>query len=356
MQRFVLKVLLFVFLVAGMNRATGLLMFNGWKNPNYYLKEDEFFKHYAADCNVLFFGSSRTFRQIDPVLFDSLNALDGQHTNSYMLASSASALNETLVHINEVLNAPRTPSHLKCLVVEVDDRVYVPKDNLYTPRASCFITWNTLTPFLTRVYAEDGPLWYKISQTGYYISSWLIDAAQLGYGSEKVRGSIEYDASHKSYEWMQRQGHTALNYDLPKYRSGSFYTRHQLLMQDTAFTQLNCMRIKNLEAGCPHPGNYNPAVLAAYTQLAAQLAKRGVETLFVLPLRGGLSPKLKCLFEALPESKIDMASRAIKIPELHYTHYWFDRGHLNSDGVKLYTDAFARAWQELQTPAIWQPE
>ncbi len=347
-RRFLLKTLVFVIVLVTINRSLGLLFSKGWENPIYFKKREVFLNDYAAHCNTIFYGSSRTYSHIDPVMFDSLNALSALHTDSYMLGTSSVFFNELLYQIDALFKDSRAPKNLKYLFVELDDYLRLTERNLYTPRASYYITPHTIVRFLRTFYADEPNVKSILKQTTYYLSSMVVNFAQSGFGRSKLDQLINPLLEPQEDSWILRRGHFALSIDRPEHRQSGYIERYNALRADTTALQKALDLIKSLDSGINRQSSINPLVLNGYRNLISDFKSRGVHVVVVLPMRNGVDGKLKTLYDALPEGhKIDMSSVATQIPELHTMSQWFDIGHLNIHGVRFYTQSFAQEVQKL---------
>jgi len=349
MYSVIIRILIYFCLIALLTRMTGLLLPDGWENLQYSTKKEQFLTDYLHDCNTLFMGSSRTYAHVDPIVFDSLNALAGVYTNSYVLANSASFFVENILQIKALFSDELNGSGIKYLILELDDQVTLELANLYKPRKTYFVTWRTLRSNLSFLWQAPIPQIAKLVQSGYYLNSCIVTMTEFGYGTEKLRLVFERITGKKDIAWMiARKGHRALDYRLPRYQEGTYKSRHDKLLADTTIIQKNFDVI--MDGVHEDSTSYvcNTEVLKAYLELADVLGAQGVRVTFVLPIRGYVRPDLLALFQALPDgSKINMGAVAAGIPALHYAAQWFDPGHLSQQGVQLYTPALSSEWIHL---------
>lgn len=347
--RFFVKSLCFVTLLLIINRSTGLLLPTGWENTSYYMKRGDFLQNHATNCNTVFFGSSRTFSHINPILFDSLNTLNGLQTNSYMLGSSSVFFNESLEHLHGLFNTEASSlKKIQYIFFELDDLITLSSINLHTPQASYYITPKSLFPLLRRLCQEELSPLKMITQISYYVSTCIVNTLQLGYGRDKMKHYLVMYERDK-YFLDTQSGHRGLSYDLAQYRSGEYNRRHQVLMHDTMAIQQIFEQIEDAEALGDNGAFCNPDILETCIDLITEFQERGIHLVFVLPLRNQMKGSLKRLYQSLPvDHKIDMSKIASGIPELRQVAYWFDTGHLNTMGVRLYTRAFTEEVQKCQ--------
>jgi hypothetical protein len=348
MFRFVIKIFIYFSTLGVLTKATTLLLPEDWENMNYVQKESEFLHDQDVQYNTLFFGSSRTYRHVDPISFDSLNALDGFSTRSYMLASSSTFLNENLLHINSLLEKGVLENPVRFLFLELDCSVKMSEQYLHTPRTSYFVEWKSFGDFLQRIWSDPMSFRSKVRQTALYFSSAVAHMTEFGHGHEKLKELLGRSKPPEETHWYARKGFSALDYRLPTFSKGNFKERHELLLSDTTALQRIYASIENQRCKTYGTEQYNISILDIYIELESTLQSKGIQIIFILPLKSYINATDIALYNALPtEFKIDMSSITADIPELRYTSYWFDPGHLNNWGAQLYTRALSREWLAL---------
>jgi hypothetical protein len=117
MTSFLIKVCIYFIAVVGLCRITGALFADGWEDHQYYTKEAYFLANEVASCNTLFFGSSRTFSHVDPLIFDSISRAQGVPTNSFVLAEASTFVNESLYQIEELFSQKLHDSGIRTVFV-----------------------------------------------------------------------------------------------------------------------------------------------------------------------------------------------------------------------------------------------
>jgi hypothetical protein len=345
MSSFVFKVSIYFITVAALCRITGALLADGWEDHEYYTKEGYFLANEVASCNTLFFGSSRTFSQVDPIIFDSVTGVDGVYTHSFVLAESSTFVNESLYQIEELISQKLHDSGIRTVFVEVDDFVSILEGARFKPDAIFYISWSTILPIMKRIWAAPRGITKKMKDSSIHIVAFLVAATEFGYGTAKLMELKRSFISDSDTIWLARKGHRPLDNEFLAFNQGNFLRRHAQLLADT--TCIDSI-YKSIARASTTDHDHNTEVAHAYTSLAKQLSTRGIQLVYVLPMQGRISPPVKALYQALPgEFKIDMTNVAATIPELHQANYWFDPGHLNIHGTKLYTQALAREWVKL---------
>ena len=148
MQRFILNIILFLALAFGLNLLGYSFLPENWECPQFIKKKMEW-DSLRTTANTFFIGSSRTFRHIDPMVFDSINATHGIHTFSFNFGISSLYVNERDVILNKLFRDPHSTDHLDYLFIELDDNVRINDDILYTPRTTWYVTPYTIGKIIT---------------------------------------------------------------------------------------------------------------------------------------------------------------------------------------------------------------
>lgn len=344
MQNFLLRTFLFFAIVVALNNALELLMPDGWENVQHHFKRKDFLERHT-DANTVFFGSSRTYAHINPVQFDSLNALKGIETNSYMMASSSVFFNELRFLLKSFRKEVMPKVGLKYMFIELDNETFIDTASLYLPQASHYVTPGNLGFCLKTLYADRSAVTQLIEQTSYYLISCLVQITKGGYGDDRIK----FQKPKSSTYWHKYKGHMSLTMEDPFFRRGDYLRRRNLLLEDTTIIERQYQRAIKMDSIARATKEHNPVILQSYLDLISEMKSNGIHVVFVLPARSLIRSPLKGLYYALPqENRVDMNAVAATIPELHTLDYWFDQGHLNKEGVSVYTAAFAKEVAKLQ--------
>ncbi len=345
MIRFILKFVVYISLLAGANTYALILMPPGWQNPEYFQNLREFRKHYQSGTNTLFFGSSRTQRNVDPVLFDSLNAQHNLYTRSYVLASSAILLNEQFFLIDQFLEDEKSIDEVRYLFLELDDEIAILSDFRQTARGAYYINVSNIGGMIKQILTSNVSLTIKIAQCYYYLSEMLRYRMYIGLGRERLQRY--FGKQRQRLATSANRGYRPLSTTFPEYqRAPLLREKHELLLRDTAYIGRQ-FKIRETIFNEHRTNLHNPVVLLKYEQFIAEMKLRNVYVICVLPIKRIVTPELVSLYYALPENhKINLTGHP-DIEQLNYVKYWFDPGHLNIAGARVYTRLLADEFEAL---------
>ncbi len=340
MRRFILKMIAYLILIMSINSAVETMMPYAWENSQYSDNLRYFESNWQSSTNTLFFGSSRTFTNVDPVAFDSLNSLNGIYTRSYVLASSAAFFNEQSYFLENFFKNNKSTLNLDYVFLELDDNISIDSENLYSGRSAHYINASNLFPILRQIVISRRPLNYKIRQCFYFITSMLRHKAYMGYARKRVKRLLDRRSKDKLLQ-MSNKGFRPLNVSSDAYQSSQRLQQvREELLRDTNYIHRNFDTFDSLFHQTP--GDiYNPLVLKKYKDFISKMKMRGVHVICLLPMRRHVTLELISLYRAIPDDhKIDMKVKH-ESKSLKAVKYWFDRGHLNADGARIYTRLLA---------------
>ncbi|HLF62367.1 MAG TPA: hypothetical protein VI603_01345 [Saprospiraceae bacterium] len=352
MRRFIFKTLFFIVLLIVLNVQTKRILPFGWENTEYFAKMEHFRKTYQAGTNTLFFGSSRTLRHIDPVVFDSLNALRGIYTHSYNMASSAVFFNEQFYLFDYFFHDSSSTQDLEYLFLELDDLVIMADIFIGTTRGAYYVNASNLEKISTQIVLSPIPLNEKIAQIYYHLAGMIANDCHIGLGGEMLKHLLSRPRPPMPRP-AARMGYTPIDTIFYEFRhTKNWQERRQELEKDTQIVHRLFERRASLYRHPVLTDLYNPLVLATYQDFIAAMQQRGVHVICILPMRGVVEPALISLYQALPDQhKINMTAHP-DIEKLKAVKFWFDTGHLSLYGSRIYTeltsDAFIHFLQNME--------
>jgi hypothetical protein len=104
-------------------------------SPLYRLPQAAEFDEMAGRVDVLFVGSSRVLRQVDPLTFDRVTAAAGHPTTSFNLGMAAATVPESLTVLEQVLSGPNA---VKVVVFEPATGLRLMTENALSRRSLHF--------------------------------------------------------------------------------------------------------------------------------------------------------------------------------------------------------------------------
>jgi hypothetical protein len=296
----------------------------------------EWVRDHAADYDTLFVGSSRTFRQVMPSVFDAAMAEAGEPTRSFNLALPGMRPPEDAYVIERALDGRTAP--LRFLVVECNPvRIGIPPEDRETARSVYWHDARRLRVLAGRALAPssvdpDAPLdaavvRQHLIELADHARHWLWNATRLGRGAELLRDAL--------VDLHDRRPALRLGPD-----GDGFQPRppgRPTFGGEEREVYLAALR-ERLER--PHRIRYGDSESQAELRRKRALAERhGGRLVLVSP------PYLNDPFAPLPALGIPFLDFADprRYPELFAPENRNDGGHLNTRGAELYSRLLARA-------------
>lgn len=325
-----------VFLVAFALVAAGIGLFAPQPRIAIVSPKLAWMKQHGDEFDVLFLGSSRTYRQIIPELFDQLMAEAGHPTRSFNLGIDGMRPPEDTYVLDQVLRHRSKP--LRWVFVECNPlRLSLRDEDRGTLRAAYWHDWKRFATLFERAFLADEKKrnWRDRSKQIYEVwpdfyehaEYWFQNATQTGRGHLAIE------------EWLLKGGPRALPlYDLGTRRDGykpSESPEHMNAQQLAAYHQeLEEMRAK--------PPRKDFADRISQEELRAkQRLIEGAGAKMVLLIPPFTSSRY---FHPRPEGGalfLDFANPE-KFPQLFAPEHHSDSGHVNRAGSEIYTREIVR--------------
>ncbi len=339
-------VVLFLFLTT-----VNLFLFSFIKLPfswgNFYEKEYCLEKN-AGQFNTVLIGSSRVYRQVDILLFDSLNQ-NSTDTHTFNFGIDGVTIAESYYEFENILKIRDLKA--KYIIVELCDVDTFAKENLHTVRKKYYydtkayltsvkVLWQSaysVTRKLQSTFAHTVNLFECVSHFNSLneIVPFRKNELNAPYGCNNFYSPLsEKDSTH--------------NFGL----NGEVTTPHKELLKH--IDQLTFLRKNTKELYAGSSVNNTPG--STYFSIAQRMIeegnKRSVKVIFVLP------PKLEEIhyrnvwpvFNALPAAnRIDLGN-PVKYPLFYELQYAYDLGHVNEVGARFYTEALSQEFKSLINP------
>lgn len=285
------------------------------------------------DC--IFIGSSRVYRNIDPLTFDS-TAL----TKSYNFGARNTFVPEVYYVSELLLRELRNKDHnVKSIILEVQNLDFINPSSALTLKGNYFMDSYNLI-LANRI------LW----------DSHLIR-------SKKIAGSVSFllafTANYFGFNYLSTwsppksltrhvevRGHLCINDQISLgIEREALLKRHEYLLKNPSVMDersADWLRMDSLR----NIGDLvvNPAHMTKLNELIRQSGSQGVQLLFVLPPLLADYSELIPLVDQLGESRCVNLSSPIQFPEFWTIDNAFDKGHLNCQGVRLYSTVLANEY------------
>lgn len=297
----------------------------------------------------VFVGSSRTFRQLDPALFDRAMAAKGMRTRSFNMGRPGLVAPDLYLVLEDLMQrSPRGTS----FIVEFSPLLRMEREHLKDRRF-----WYSLDPAIAaRLVAHTLRLPLAPSKMAdnlgnlltAAVRSWFMIGLGAGSGTTVPENSFAYlmGANGLGHRTMEDE------VDLPGGQTFLLQRRAELLadtMQLRARADFILKRASAADNGLP--ATYHAQWLE---RLRRGAKERGHELVFVLPpLLTSDVEDIDATSATLPTEELIDLRDPERFPEFYTMAFTFDVGHLNKRGAALYTNALADAFvRSVRDPAI----
>ena len=306
-----------------------------------YLKENNRY-------NLLFFGSSRVNRQIDPHIFDSVFNLNCQKKiKSFNLGSPATFCPETYYLFENFLNSEESKNIEFCLIELMP--INLINDFFYHKEQTNYWLNFKEIKFILKSINNNKQLsnYRKKKHIKRYIISYLENLFHIGHYGKQMTTRDYYN---KMFLGNKSNGYFPMDEELVK-------TKHQeikkhLLQVKNEISNDSALLVNRLKNAVDIRNNiYNDSLcdfnhLNRITNIIENSSKRGIKTIFFISPRN-YSKELLRIYKFIPKNhKIDMGDPNLN-SEFYLQKFSFDRGHLNHDGARIYSIKFAQEFKKI---------
>lgn len=346
MKKFLIKTIIFAVLLLASTRSIQYLLPYYWGNPGYAAKI-RYLNNNSEEYDTLFFGSSRIFRQVDPILFDSLTNFGSK---SYNLGSGATYTPESYYLLKNFLR--RSNSVDKGLIlVELQVVTEIPDVNLHTARSKYYLDFQEYQ-FASRVISEKTNLSNKSKreQIKNYNITYLDRISSLGIFSDLMDSFRESATTRKNVKkfGLNNRGHRSLDTQFRENPSKGLRSRKKDFSKNPSEIENRKKALRKLY-NTKSQITYSKTHLKRVNELITMAEKLGYNLIFILPPRLDEPNyvELLPLFQEIDsDHRIDMADPN-RFPDFYTIDNSFDVGHMNDRGVKLFTTELAAQVNEL---------
>ncbi len=294
----------------------------------------EAFQAAKNEVQVLFFGSSRVYRQIDPQLFDRVLARRGIALRSFNLGVPAMSFPEDELLLRWVLD--QKPPALSHLLIELSPLgLDTSRQNVGTLRNIYWHdgarTWEGLRG--SWAFA-DLKAWHRPwSQNLLHIEAFLYRSLGFGRIPDLLR---PWRGRPRSEEILASRGFDPL---LVEDSRKEEHQRRLRLLADPAGYRHALHLLWGARQALPEPKPYEREI---YGRFLTMIQEAGVEPVFLLtPTTYPRASVLALGAEGVLQPLLDF-NDPVRYPRLYVADSRFDREHLNAEGAKIFTRQLAR--------------
>lgn len=307
-------------------------------NPIYIEK----FKNLRAvedEVSAIFFGSSHTFRQLSPVVFDE--SFGGGMQSYNMGAPGAFGLEVNYIVKHFMEDRRRLPSNLKWLIVELQLPKPINEENLHSPKTKYFIDSKRY-----RIGVDFYKAYFQYEEASEAISnlraSFLENILNIGLLRTQLFSLLQLHAGN-SYSGEHNDGFVALD-TIANTKSGMQRRIDFLENQETYVDSFRPGKVNNVHLENGNASRIGQEYLVAHEKLIQIAQDIDINIVFVI-LPAGFKHDLDAnyaLYDQLPEANIVDVGSFARYPDFYDPDLYFDRGHLNKKGAEMLSEALVK--------------
>ncbi len=292
------------------------------------------------ELDVVFVGSSHVYREVATRLFDRLNGLAGQPTESYNYGLPGMRFPEMLAVARRIADA--RPAKLKWLVLELEEPMpEFSRASQFTRRS---VHWHTpeVTAFVCRMLLvnEDRSLLKKIEELGIHLGQLVLYLGNVAKGLPAARALLGMNVARED----PLRGYLPLDRD-PNPESRA--RREELLAHPKRLDRKRAHLLEERE-----PRQPEKALLDVLASLVAHVRDAGIEPIFLIcpPAKDLHTPFLEAHEQGVLPNLFAYHD-PVRFPRFYDPSFVFDINHLNHEGGKELTRLFAKDFQALDRMA-----
>lgn len=297
---------------------------------------------HGDEYDTLFVGSSRVYRNIDPLRFDASMAEAGRPTRSFNLGLPGMEFLEALHTARALLDA--RPTRLRHLVLEILPAEAALFGNVRSARVRAWHDGRTTLDALRLLARDDDPLGARLNTSFLHVTLGLGTALRFGAGSAHVArwGGPSLDA-----EWTARApavlrgaGHLLLEED----DDPLVAARRERFLGETDRLRARTADFLARPGDEPEPASG----LALLAELGGRAEAAGVRLVLLgMPVHRRFDAVRRAADDGRLPVDVILLSDARAHPELYDPSLRFDANHLDRHGTARLTDLLAAAMSAL---------
>lgn len=310
---------------------------------NFYEKE-YCLEHNAPNFNTILMGSSRVYRQIDPILFDSLNN-GGTSTHTFNFGIDAMTIPEEYYEFEHIIAVPNFhPKYMLVEMCDVDTFAYV---NLHTVRKKYYYDFTAFYNSSTTLAASEYSFTRRLTGLSFHFLNFV--ESLMHFDTWGPVNSFKRKELYSSYACGSLHD-ALLNSDTASviFQGERRPNAHMQFLNHTVQLGILTEHTKALFANA---GNLpvNRYYLQLVNKMIDEGKKHSVQVIFILP------PKLEEIhyrnvlpvFNQLPAAnKIELANPT-EYPDFYSLNYAYDLGHLDKFGSQEFVAKLSEQFQKV---------
>lgn len=343
MRLFVKKVLFFLCFLCLILILKKLFTPYNWGNYDFDTKLTFFIENKENEnFNTIFFGSSRIYRQVNTVYFDSL--LKDLDIKSFNFSTPATFNPEAFFLYENFINKQYSKD-IKYAFIELQDLKHLENSNIKTTKSSYWNNFYFFNYSINYILNSDLKFKSKLIKILSYFKSFLYGFTDF----EFFKKEAPLD-KRKSKKRIGVQGFYSLDKELAETAGkNSFYKRWSEFNSDTTILSERIDGFYKAKKINSSKNFINQYYLTYLNNLIEKSKKKGISLIFILPPR--LTEKeyieLLPIANSLPPNNIIKLHDPDKFKDLYLAKNSFDIGHLNAAGANIFTKNLADEFKKI---------
>jgi hypothetical protein len=341
MKRLLRKILLFLLVYIGVAQIIDILAPYYYGNP-WYAAKMQFLEDESSTGlhNTYFFGSSRVYHNINPLVFEELCNRNGHQIRSFNLGAPITFSPQSYYLYQNFLNSKQSEGTQLVFIELTGLETF--EERLHTEMSSYYITFANFMFAIRSINANFHlPISIKLQLSYRYFISLVEKLFQIGHFGQHL---LETDLWETRYVGPNLDGHLSLDDDLNQ-KHNDFLAKRQneLKIDSTPLPE----RAQSIQSMFDSPTNYVDQIhLKKINDLIEDSKQKNVHLIFVLMPRVG-TKNIIDLFNAIPDDHKIQLSKPSDYPELYTVENSFDIGHMNKKGSLVHSKIFAQQYLDL---------
>ena len=337
MKKFLKKILLYLFIYLVISKIIFLFIPYHWGNPWYSSKIRYLENNKKYNYNTYFFGSSRIYRQINPIEFDSVfnEKFKGENIKSFNLGAPATFPPQSYYLYENFLES-NLANDVRYCFLELDNISDINDDLMHQERSNYWLNLDYLI-FTSKYFLEEkGSFLNRIKDATDYYVSYLENSFHYGHFGESL---TDHNYYKDFYVGPNNRGNLTLDYNLNmtnnlKTKKGLIKRRNKLIDNPD---KLKYIKSKSKKENLNYDKSYvNSSHLERINNLIFKSKLKNIKLFFIISPRN-VDNKILSLGNEIPKKNLIDMSDPEKYPKLYDIINSFDFTHLNEKGSTIYS-------------------
>lgn len=350
MRLFLKKCFLFLSIMLMLMFSIDTLLPYYWGNEGWVSKLDFLKSDSEINYDTFFVGSSRIYRQLNPIVFDSIVP----NVRSFNLGYAATFNPETYYLLDGFLNDDQFA--VKNLFIELQPIIRISKVNNHTRRMKYFVS-PKIFGLLSKHFlsSPNYSIRVKIKTIKAYFISLIENLFNVGLLKDNYNyfnRLADFQSKGEYYRLgTQKRGFLSLEKQLELYPNKHLKERKIEFEKDNSVAEERKMQLLSTIENDAFQ-KLNKSHLNYINRLLELGDKKNIKIIFVLPPKMSNSSfkQIFPIFKEIPSpNKINLADPRV-FPDFYRVENSFDVGHLNDVGSNLFTKALSVKFLEIDVP------